>query len=606
MLQFNTETGELYEDGTTDGGSNYDYGYGSTGNIYTPPGELVEDELGNKIYRQADGSYLNAKGEPLGTGAPTPPTVNVPIDNTATDPWANIGDQLKKLYTSGPGGTPDIGKIATLAALASGLMQSTDRTQKAGYQGSVDMSKQAVRTQVPAPATPRAYGAPAMGRRYFTDTQYTNPAGLAAAQTAANTQAQQLAAAQQPQQPVPQAAKGGLVSDGFVIPADVVSHLGNGSSEAGLKALAAKLGASAIKGQGDGMSDSIKTHIDGKQKARVANEEAFVSPKKVAELGGGNPEKGAKKLYAMMDKIREARTGTKQQGKQINPSKYMPGGSVQGYASGGTTLPAGTTGTESNLSNWAGEYVTGMLGDTNALANTPYQAYTGQLTAGAAPLQSKVFEGLQGINFPGNLGQSFSATGAPTVGTANAAGAVTGGTAGTGIAGQYMNPYLQNVLNPQMAELQRQNDIANMNANAKLTQAGGFGGGRQAVMNAENTRNMMAQMNKTLGEGYATAYDKAMGQFNTEQGQAKTLVDMLGQAGTAQRGLESEALAAEKAQFEEERANPYKMLQFKQSMLQGLPLAAQTYNQAPTNALTNAASNATTMNQLLKSLGIIQ
>jgi len=137
------------------------------------------------------------------------------------------------------------------------------------------------------------------------------------------------------------AAKGGLVSDGFVVPADVVSHLGNGSSEAGLKLLASRFGAEPIKGDGDGMSDSIPTKIDGVQEARVANEEAFISPEMVERLGNGDSKKGAKKLYAMMDQIRKDRTGTTKQGKQIEPDKYMPGGSVGRYATGGTTVPAG-------------------------------------------------------------------------------------------------------------------------------------------------------------------------------------------------------------------------------------------------------------------------
>ena len=56
------------------------------------------------------------------------------------------------------------------------------------------------------------------------------------------------------------------------------------------------------------------------------------------------------------------------------------------------------------------------------------------------------------------------------------------------IAQSYMNPYLQNVLTPQLDELRRQNDITNAATNAKMTQAGAFGGGRQAIMNAENYR----------------------------------------------------------------------------------------------------------------------
>jgi len=254
--------------------------------------------------------------------------------------------------------------------------------------------------------------------------------------------------------------------------------------------------------------------------------------------------------------------------------------------SGGTAasaLPAAGGTSEQTLSSYIGPYVTNMLGKTQAVANEPYQVYQGPMTAGQSNLQSKVFQGLGGLSFPGNLGQSFSsgmggqqpqyggtsaagglppgAMGMPMqeampdylsrAGTPRAAptesdwqrtlemaqfapgtdmakakadfmsgggkggyagpemgaiGATGGmpmgsGTLGTaqtmpqqgGIAGltppqgsqqpsniaqSYMNPYLQSVLDPQMAELRRQNDITNMQANAKLTGAGAFGGGR--------------------------------------------------------------------------------------------------------------------------------
>jgi hypothetical protein len=113
------------------------------------------------------------------------------------------------------------------------------------------------------------------------------------------------------------AAGGGLKDGGFVVPADVVSHLGNGSTDAGLSALQQRHGAQPIRGAGDGMSDSIKTTINGKQPARVADGEAYIPPEQVKRSGG------AKKFYAMMDKVRKERTGTKKQGKQINPNKYM-------------------------------------------------------------------------------------------------------------------------------------------------------------------------------------------------------------------------------------------------------------------------------------------
>lgn len=406
-----------------------------------------------------------------------------------------------------------------------------------------------------------------------------------------------------------QAAKGGsLQSGGFVIPADVVSHLGNGSSEAGLRLLSQRFGATPIKGKGDGMSDSIKTTIDGHQPARVANEEAHLTKEQVRAAGG------AQKLYDMMAKIRKARTGNPNQGKQINPAKFMPGGTVQRFETGGgvtaSAINAGVTGTESSLSNWAGDYVTNMLGKGQALSEMPYEQYSGPLTAGPSALQQKAFSGLEGTAFPTNLGQTFSSTTAPTIG---AGGQPTGP---TGVAASYMNPYLSAVLNPQLEEQRRQAQINNLAGLGSFTKSGAFGGGRQAIMESENARNLAQEQNKTIGQAYANAYDKGQQQFNTEQQQAKTLVDLLAQQGQTQRGIASEATAADKAQFEEARLNPYKMVQFQQSLLSGLPLAAQSYNVAQPSTLQQILAGVgggaklggltqSDLNSALKNLGII-
>ncbi|MBV5333230.1 hypothetical protein JZU54_06780, partial [bacterium] len=245
---------------------------------------------------------------------------------------ASIGNFLKGLVSK-PGGSLDIAKLLTLGGGALAMNKSNNYTQPAGYQGKI-------------PTYTATRQAPSVGQMLSGNVLYKKPDGTvvnpnsAAPSTGIAPPAQQAEAAQS--EPVQGMARGGaLESGGFVIPADVVSHLGNGSSEAGLRLLAQRYGAAPIKGKGDGMSDSIKTTIDGRQPARVANEEARLTKAQVQAAGG------AKKLYAMMDKIRQARTGSKQQGKQINPSKFMPGGEV-GYATGGTTVPAGTTGTESN------------------------------------------------------------------------------------------------------------------------------------------------------------------------------------------------------------------------------------------------------------------
>lgn len=79
-----------------------------------------------------------------------------------------------------------------------------------------------------------------------------------------------------------------------------------------------------LKGPGDGMSDNIPATINGRQPARLADGEFVIPADVVSHLGNGSTEAGAKHLHAMMDKVRKARTGNPKQGKQIKPQKYMP------------------------------------------------------------------------------------------------------------------------------------------------------------------------------------------------------------------------------------------------------------------------------------------
>lgn len=79
-----------------------------------------------------------------------------------------------------------------------------------------------------------------------------------------------------------------------------------------------------LRGGTDGMADKIKTSIDGKQPARLSHGEFVIPADVVSHLGNGNSDAGADVLYDMMAKIRKARTGTPKQGKQINPRKYLP------------------------------------------------------------------------------------------------------------------------------------------------------------------------------------------------------------------------------------------------------------------------------------------
>ena len=83
-------------------------------------------------------------------------------------------------------------------------------------------------------------------------------------------------------------------------------------------------GARVLKGPGDGMSDSIPATIEGKQPARLADSEFVVPADVVSHLGNGSSDAGAKKLYTMMDRVRKARTGKVKQASRINPNKYLP------------------------------------------------------------------------------------------------------------------------------------------------------------------------------------------------------------------------------------------------------------------------------------------
>jgi hypothetical protein len=79
-----------------------------------------------------------------------------------------------------------------------------------------------------------------------------------------------------------------------------------------------------LNGQGDGMSDSIPATIGGKQPARLADGEFVIPADVVSHLGNGSSKAGSKRLYAMLDKVRHARTGNKKQGKEIKAEKYLP------------------------------------------------------------------------------------------------------------------------------------------------------------------------------------------------------------------------------------------------------------------------------------------
>lgn len=238
--------------------------------------------------------------------------------------------------------------------------------------------------------------------------------------------------------------------------------------------------------------------------------------------------------------------------------------------------------------------------------------------------------GSKDFDFTGGMpmGSSPAQTGMPQAGIAGLQPPQASQPA-SNIAQQYMNPYLQAALNPQLEEARRQSQITAQQNAAKMTGAGAFGGSRQAILDAENQRNLGTNMSKITGEGYNTAYDKAMQQFNADQqrkmqeGQfgATYGLDALrtgiqgaqtqGQLGTQQsqadianiqaklaggaqeRGITSEGIAADKEEFEKQRQYPYQQAQFMRDMISGLP----------TGSVTNTAGEMSNVGSLLSALG---
>ena len=383
-----------------------------------------------------------------------------------------------------------------------------------------------------------------------------------------------------------------------------------------------------LGGKTDGMADEVPATIDGTQEARLSDGEFVVPADVVSHLGNGNSDAGADQLHGMMDNVRMERTGNSEQGKQIDPNKFMPtmaqGGGIAAYNYGGSVYqrqPKVTNfnahgavstntggilenigaeggeqvGKESSLSTWAGDYVTDMLGQGKALANQGYQAYEGPLSAGTDTLQDQAYTGVAGLSAPADMG------------------AYTPQTFGAEEATAGMNPYLMASLNPQIDEARRQNEIDRVANAGRMTQAGAFGGSRQALMDIEGQRNLQSNIADITGKGYASAYDRAQQQFNTQQdrnmkaqNQANEYgFDVFGvqeAAGGSRRDIESQGMGADYAQFREERDYPYKQVQYMQSLLQGLPLEAQSFAYSQPSTATNVASGTAGLRDLLKLL----
>ena len=368
-----------------------------------------------------------------------------------------------------------------------------------------------------------------------------------------------------------------------------------------------------LNGMTDGMADEVPSNIDGVQPAALSDGEFVIPADVVSHLGNGSSNAGANVLNDMMSNVRETRTGNPKQGKEIDAKKvlaqggianaYAHGGKVQKFAEGdlvaepvniepmnNTTDPAPAnsddsvvatdnatqgadpkidvtdnsglgkqTGAESSLSNWVGDTVTGMIGRGEALVDDGYQAYTGPLTAGITGNQQAAFDAGANIDTSG--------AGLGSFGALDQAG-----------RDAYMNPYLQGSLDPQLRVAQEEAARQMAEQNVRAAQSGSFGGSRNAIMNAMLQRDSAQQQADITAQGYNTAFDNAQKSFGEDRQFGLDALQRQSDLGATERDIYSESVAAAKDQFEEERDFDWNANQYISSLLQGLPVEAQNYN----------------------------
>jgi hypothetical protein len=240
----------------------------------------------------------------------------------------NAFNAIKNAYTKKVNGKEetDWRAIAATAGGLYGLYQSQKPQEKTGYQGKIP-SYTAVREQVANTYDPKREPG-SSGQNYFSSTKYVAPEGAEAARAAAKTEAAGLetlnkANPARRERPVLQAGaeKKETVQSEIKPASSVIEQLPVQQYASGGIAEMAK--GRYLAGATDGMADKIPARIGGKQEAKLSHGEFVIPADVVGHLGNGNSEAGAQRLYAMMDKIRKARTGTTKQGKQINPDNFL-------------------------------------------------------------------------------------------------------------------------------------------------------------------------------------------------------------------------------------------------------------------------------------------
>jgi len=335
-----------------------------------------------------------------------------------------------------------------------------------------------------------------------------------------------------------------------------------------------------------------------------------------------------RQLYALGETLGNSVTQHKVGGGRIY------GGGGGGSAPAPSTAPTQTTVQNTNIPEYAQPYVETMLGATQQqLFNTstdangnvnitgvkpyvPYSENPADYVAGFSPLQQTAQQGVANLQTPQ---QYNTATGAAAFGTGQALGAGQGLqntlTSAQGI-GQYMNPYLQNVLQPSMALLNQQYGQQAAQEQGQATGAGAFGGSREALMQGLNQQNQMLAQNQLVGNAYNQAFQNAQNQATNVAGMnlqgaqagiqgAGQLANIGGQQLQAQQGIlgaQAQAGAQQQAQQQQiinqaiqnyavAQQYPQQQLAFMNAQLRGLPLQSSTVQQyqAAPSAISQAA-----------------
>lgn len=292
-------------------------------------------------------------------------------------------------------------------------------------------------------------------------------------------------------------------------------------------------------------------------------------------------------------------------------TRLKPGGRIYG-GGGSPSTPEKQTVEQTTIPEYAKPYVERMLGKTEALGNSPYQAYQGERIAGFTPMQQQAFQGAANLGPARQVGVGSQMAGLAGLG-AMGAGQQYAQQATNPFAMQaYMSPYVENALQPQMREAARQSAMLGQQNQAQAVQQGAFGGSRSAIVEAERQRNLQNQMGDIYGKGMQTAFEQArqaqqfgstlglqglqtagqmagtLGQLGqTQFGQQQQAIQGQASLGQQQQALEQQRLAQQYSDFAAQRQHPYTQLAFMSDMLRGLPLSqtASSMYQAPPSTL---------------------